>query len=1013
MRRERPDRRIGQVAQALAWALAIMSPAAWRPAAADDALRAAFRDPPAAAKPRGYWVWPHGNFDVATIRSELAEFKARGLGGVDIFDLGVRDPDDVIPPGPGFLSPAQVAGIAVALDEAKRLELAMGLIVASSWNAGGAWTPPEHAAMNLVAWREEVTGPARIERELPLPTIPDSFKKPYGTYPLHVPRDAAGRPLYRREVAVLAAPLDAAGRVPDPAGVLLLADRMDAEGRLVCDLPAGRWLVMRAVLANFGQRLWLPSDNSQGLAIDHFSAAAVKHHFETVMDRLEARTGPLRDTALERLYLASYESNADVIWTPELPAEFARRNGYRIEPWLPALFGVTVRDAESTARFRYDYRLTVSEMFLDNLYRQARRLCHDRGLLLSSEAGGPGAPLHDVPTEDLAALGSVDVMRGEFWHGKAQQLTPEGFEELQVVKPIASAAHIYGHPVVEMEAFTCSTSFETGIDIFRPLADRAFCEGMTRVVYHTMTHNLPAAGRPGWTFQAGTHVSTVQPWWPLSGQLHAYFARGGALLMQGRFVADVAWYYGHAVPKFAKPKHARPGLGHGYDYDDLNSEVLLQATVDAAGRIALPSGMTYAVLALPTDDPCMDLAVARHLESLLRAGATIVGPRPRRTYGLRGFPQEEQELLALADRLWGDEHADTAAGRRVIGNATPREVLEARGIAPDFDVFPAAARDHVDFIHRRTDAAEIYMVRNATAEPVACEATFRVRGMAPELWDAATATMTPLALYAEDEQGIRVPLQLDAHGSLFVVFTRPDRILPHVVAVTAAGASLFPHAARPGMVHCSRAADGALGLRAHVPGVYDLRLADGTGRRVTVAADPAAVPVDGPWDVRFPEGRGLPGSQRFTRLTSWTEAVMPEVRSFSGMATYTTAFELPPAATGRTVLDLGAVREVARVAINGRDAGLSTFAPHRLDVTDLVRAGPNTLTVEVANTWLNRLIHDDGLPAEERLTRTNLRGPGGGRRWRDVAPQASGLLGPVRLEFPTPTIVPLALETVP
>jgi hypothetical protein len=91
----------------------------------------------------------------------------------------------------------------------------------------------------------------------------------------------------------------------------------------------------------------------------------------------------------------------------------------------------------------------------------------------------------------------------------------------------------------------------------------------------------------------------------------------------------------------------------------------------------------------------------------------------------------------------------------------------------------------------------------------------------------------------------------------------------------------------------------------------------------------------------------------------------------------------------------------------GRLHGLHTF------VTQFVRPGPNTLTVEVANTWLNRLIHDDGLPAEERLTGTNLRGPGGGRRWRDVAPRAAGLLGPVRLEFPAPTTVPLATEAVP
>lgn len=1007
------NRRAGRFTWPTLAAAALVLP--WLPALGDDQLRGVFREPPAEAKPRGYWVWPHGHFDTDAIRQELAEFRTLGLGGVDIFDLGVSDPAGIIPPGPGFLSPAQIEGIAVALDEAKKLGLAMGLIVASSWNAGGSWTPPELASMNLVAWQEEVTGPVRIDRQLPLPPIPDSFRKPYGTYPLAVPKDEQGNPLVRREVALLAAPLDAAGRVTDAAAVQLLSDRLDADGRLVCELPEGRWLLVRALVVNFGQRLWLPSQGSQGLIIDHFNPAAVKHHFETVMDRLEARVGPLAATSLERLYLASYESNADVIWTPGFAAEFARRNGYRIEPWLPALFGVTVENEETTGRFLYDYRRTVSEVFIDAVYRQARQLCHDRGLRLCSEAGGPGAPLHDVPTEDLAALGAVDVMRGEFWHGKEGQLNPDGFEQLQVVKPIASAAHIYGHRVVEMEAFTSSTCWETGLDIFRPLADRAFCEGMTRVVYHTMTHLPAKAGRPGWNFRAGTHVNTAEPWWPLSGQLHTYFARSGAVLMQGRFVADVAWYYGHAIPNFAKPKHIRPGLGLGYDYDDLNTEVLLRAEVDADGRIVLPSGMRYAVLALPPDDRCMDLAVARHLEKLARAGATIVGPRPNRTYGLRGHPQDEQELLAIAARLWGEQPA-SAGGPAPITDIPPRAALEKLGVPPDVEVFPPLAWAAVDWIHRRTESAEIYMVRNRGAEPVALEATFRVRGKQPELWDAARGTMLPLALFAADDRGMRLPLRLDGHGSVFVVFVEPRNARPHVVAVERDGEPAFPGSAHPATVACTRAAEGRVLVRTTLPGDFVLRLSDGSSHSLRIEADPEPVAVAGPWQVEFPAGDGSEsGHVEMTDLRSWTEAEDPAIRSFSGIAISRAGFELSAEAAARPaiVLDLGEVREVARVSLNGREVGLSTFAPHRLDLTGLVRPGPNTLEIAVANTWLNRLIHDDGLPPDLRTTKTNHPGPGRGRRWRDLPPRPAGLLGPVRLEFPLPAVLLPPAEPLP
>jgi hypothetical protein len=985
-------------------------------AAPSEALRQLFANPPDQAKPRGYWVWPHGNFDYSTIRRELAEFQAKGLGGVDIFDLGIEDRKDVIPPGPGFMSPEQVDGIAFALEEAKRLGLKMGLIVSSSWNAGGSWTPPELAMMNLVAWREEVTGPARLERALPFPDLPESFRKPYGVFPLYVPKDDLGLPLYRRDVAVLAYPLDPEGRIADPMQVRLLNDRVDASGKLTCDLPAGRWVVMRTLLVNFGQRLWLPSDRSQGLTMDHFSRAATRHHFETIIGRLEARLGPLQQTALERLYLASYEANAGVIWTPGFEEAFRQQNGYRIEPFLPALYGTVVVDRETTDRFLYDYRKTVSELFIENLYREASRTCRKHGLRLCSEAGGPGTPLHDVPTEELKALGAVDVMRGEFWNGKRQQLTPDGFEELQVVKPIASAAHIYGRRIAEMEAFTSHINWQEGPDIFKRLADRAFCEGMTRAVYHTMSHNLPEAGRPGWTYQAGSHMSTNLTWWDLSYGLHRYLARASALLQHGDFVADVACYYGDEVPNFAKPKHVRPGLGYGYDYDDLNTEVLLQATVNPRGEIVLPSGMRYAVLTLPEMEKRMGLAVLQKLEHLLESGATVVGGKPERTYGLRGFPTEQERLRVLADRLWGEspgvgpEQRKVGKGLLVFGR-TPREVLAQKGIGPDLTVSPASAQAQIDFIHRRAETADVYFVRNAAESDADIEARFRVQDRRPELWDAVTGTTAVPAAYQQTPDGIVVPIHLPAHGSVFVVFCAHEGRDAHVTQVRHRGRTVFP--GRDGdspRFEALRTSESTLRFRAAAPSGYELTFDDGATRAVTVQPDAPPLEIAGSWEVRFPAGWDLPTRQLFDSLQSWTDATDAATRAFSGVAAYAKRIDLAADRLPegqRVLLDLGEVREVARVYLNGQSAGLSSFAPHLLDVTGLVRPGENALVIEVANTWLNRLIADDALPEAQHKTRTNLAGPVGGQRWRDAQPKPSGLLGPVRLLFPNETVIDL------
>lgn len=956
-------------------------------------LEEIFQNPPESAKPRGYWIWPHGNFDYDVITSELREFKEKGLGGVDIFDIGISNRKQDIPAGPRFMSPEQVDGIAFALQGAKKLGLNMGLIVSSSWNVGATWTTPEQAAMNLIASLDTLQGPINYSGPLPFPPLPDSLFKPYGAFPLHIPKDENGDPVYKKEVGTLVFQLDENGAIQNPQDAQIFADP-----NINIDLPAGRWLVLHAVCSNFGQMLWVPSANSSGLTIDHFSKEAVRDHFQTIINRLEQRCGPLKDTALERLYLASYESNADVIWTPNMPEEFLERNDYHIESFLPALFGFTVQNKEITERFLYDFRKTVSDIFVDNLYRNARDMCHEHGLQVCCEAGGPGAPLHDVPTEDLKALGSIDVMRGEFWVDKRNRFTPDGFEELQIVKSIASAAHIYGHTIVEMEAFTSHDNWRQSPATLKPFADRAFCEGMNRVVYHTMSHNLPEAGLPGWTYSAGTHINTNLTWWDMSSAWHHYITRCSALLQQGYFVADVCYYYGHDVPNFAKPKYVRPGLGLGYDYDDINTEVLLTADVKD-GRVVLPGGMLYAVLVLPDDDR-MDLGVVKKIRDLLNAGATIIGPKPNQVYGLSNYQKEEKELQALADELWGRKNKKrldkkVGAGRLVVGQ-TVRSVLKDMGLAPDAEGLNAPTDTTFDYIHRRTEDADIYFVRNSTNAHVSIDVRFRVFDKQPEIWDPVSGTIETCAIFVQEENGIRLPLNLDPHGSTFVVF-RDSPLPTHIVRTHFQGKQLFPASSMKDIQFDARVKNHSIEVTADTPGNYEIELNHGNSFNIENPTEDI-IALDGSWDVSFPFGWEAKPRQTFDTLISWTESNDPGTRAFSGTATYRTSFSLSKEEiTNRhLVLDLGDVREVAQIYVNGYDLGVSNFAPHQFEVTDILRPGENFLVIKVANTWLNRLIEDDKRPEEKRLTHTNLtRGPTSATIWRESMPKPSGLLGPV------------------
>jgi hypothetical protein len=973
---------------------------------AQPSLEEVFRNPPPEARPWGYWIWSHGNFDYATMDRELKAFQEMGLGGVDIFDIGVRDRLDVIPPGPAFMSTEQVDGMAYALNKAQELGLGMGLIVSSSWNAGGSWTKPEDQIKNLVVWQDTLEGPVTLDR-FPFPEVPTEFVKPYATLKLYPELDSEGKPQYYQNVALMAYPLSGEGVIADTASLKFFDKDLPESNGGSLELPEGKWVVSRAIETNYGQKLFVPSDSSDGYTIDHFSKQATQRHFNYIIERLQARLGDLSKTALQRFYLASYEATATIMWTTGLPEIFREQNGYRLEPFLPALMGTTVIDEKTTERFLYDYRKTISELFIEGHYREARRISNQHGLKIASESGGPGPPLHNVPTEDLKALGSVDIMRGEFWNREPIHRHENGLDVLQVVKNIGSAAHIYGRKIVEMESFTSMQHWQEGPMILKKLADQAFCEGMTRVVYHTMPHSPPEAGLPGWSYSAGTHIHPNMTWWEMSKPFHRYLTTVSGMLMQGNFVADVAYYYGSSIPNFALPKHVRPGLGFGYDYDDLNTEVLLTADV-RDGRVVLPSGMEYPLLVLP-DDKRMELAVLEKIAELLKKGATVLGPKPSRVYGLTNYREQEAKLNQLANEIWGSGKAKKVNRKygagRIVSGATAREVLSDLGIFPDFQYQWSSSGEGLDYIHRRSDSGDIYFIRNTDSVAVQVEASFRVTGKQPEFWDATDLSMKKVGIFQEKEERTYLPITLPAWGSMMVVFqddlTGNDRYITQVVQ---GEEKLFPRTEeresyRPFMA--TREGDNPWSFQAAQPGDYQLQWSDGTTEEITID-ELQTIPWEGPWDVRFPLGWGVEPLQTFEELVSWTEAEEPDMKYFSGTATYRNQLEITPeqlSGQPQVWLDLGEVREAANVYLNGVQVNRSCFAPYRYEVTDVLRPGKNFLVVEVANTWENRMKGDVHAAPEDAFTNTNVTSGNSwaDRPWKDKPLQLSGLLGPVRI----------------
>ena len=758
-----------------------------------DRLRSGFADPPREARPDAFWPWLNGHADPARITAEMEAFAAAGFSRLQVWDVkALQDPDGVVPVGPAFLDDAWLANLAHANREAQRLGLELGMLAASGWNAGGTWVDPQHAGIGLFTSAQEIRGPDALRLRLAFPEIPE-----------HAPRGADGRPAYWRTVAVQATPATASGSFA-PEQVLDLTDKLADDGLLRWDAPAGNWTVRWLVFASTGQRLIVPSPNSDGLQIDFFDADDSRFYFNHVLARLESALGPLDRTALRYLEVDSLELEGDRLgaWTEDILGAFKARYAYDARPWLTLLVEPEQRgehSGERGERFLHDWTRLVSDLMIDNHYRVGDRLLRERGLLLAAEAGGPGPPIwNSCPVDALGALGAVGLMRGEFWPKQRSMFN---------VKEIACAAHTYGQTIVDAESFTSWRHWRDGPYYLKLTADQAFVDGLNHVTFHTAPHGGAEPGLPGLAYHAGTHMGPNLCWWPMARPFLAYLARCSFLLQQGRSVADVCFYQGDGAPAFHPlavdwdPKLRRAG----YDYDVVDVRVLTGSMRARDGRIELPHGVSYALLALP-DAVSIDPAALRQIRELVRDGATVVGPRPVRANGLVDYPRCDDEVRALADELWGDidgvhvtEHRFGKG--RIVQGLTPLELLDA--LPPDFAWESGDARTRLSYVHRSAGDVEIYFVVNDCERQEELDGLFRVAGRQPELWDPASGEIVGPAAFAAEGARTRVRLRLPPGGSLFVVFRNgsaaPPAALPALAVLprVRAGAPDLAHGDAP------------------------------------------------------------------------------------------------------------------------------------------------------------------------------------------------------------------------
>ena len=900
----------------------------------DEKLEDNFMNPPIYSRPMAYWPWLNGFVDTSKLVYELKQMKDKGMRGALIWDVGaLADRDRMIPAGPAFLGKESLEYISLAMKTGKKLGLDLGLVISSSWNAGGPWVDKADASQKLVSTSQIIKGPSKSKIVIKAPETGQGETKPYSL------------------ITSLAFPSGNNKVIDLRMNKTVLLDKFTSENKFIdWDVPEGSWEVMSFFMCNTGQKLECPSPKSDGLIIDHLSRQATRNNIDTVLARLEKISTPANH--LKFLEDDSYEVWEAKDWTPGFLQEFKTRYKYDAVPFLPLLQGYSIKDSILAERFRGDYNRLISDMIIENHFIQSTKIAGEKGMQIFVEAGHGGSPR----VEPLKALGNTDIPMGEFWNR----------QQFWVTKEAASAAHIYGKKIVAAESLTGWQNWQQGPTDFKQLIDIAFCEGLNQVVFHNFAHNPEIAGKPGFVYHAGEHINVNTTWWEMARPFMDYISRCSYLLRQGNFVGDVCMYYGDQAPNLVPPdridpnitplyddnhclhcgqlKPVNPGKLPGYDYDYMDGEIIATSMNVKNGNLVLPSGQTYRLMLIPDRDD-ISLDILKKLDTLAYKGAIIVGRKPQRTTTLKDYPQCDTVIRNIADKMWGKCDGKTILSNKygkgtIYWGKTVKQILDELHIPPDMEVFGIDNSDeHIDYLHRQTETQEIYFVSNSKPEEEKISCVFRVdKNMIPELWDAGTGLIQREVNYSTDKNGIRIDFGMEPLSSRFVVFSKKSK------------------------------GKNDVGL------CYDLQYGFNHNQR-TVEKN-KSIDLSNNWNVSFNPEMGGPATYHLDRLVSWPDITEEGIKYYSGTATYQKNFTIDKNALTKgtdAFVVFEDIKEMAQVHVNGNDCGIIWMPPYKTDITKYLKAGSNNITVKVVNTWNNRIVGDVRNPDKKQYTMTNIK----------------------------------------
>ncbi|WP_327365581.1 glycosyl hydrolase [Streptomyces sp. NBC_01217] len=979
---------------ALPWGTAAEAAAATgRPAAGPGAaLPRRFAEPSPAVRPKFRWWWPDALVDTGEIEREIDQIAAAGFGGVEIAAVTHSLSEPVDPALNGWGTPAWVRAVEAALRRAAKRDVTVDLTIGPAWPAAVPSITPDSpgAIKELAHGRVTVTAGQTYTGPVPEP----------GTEP------ATG--VTARELLLVQAVRVAEGSSPTAQPVLL--DRGTVtditasveDGGLTWAAPedGGTWLVIAYWERGSGQRPEGPDHTAPAAyVVDHFAASgtrAVTGFWERHILTPQVRK-LLRETG-GALFEDSLELETDeTLWTPEFPAEFEKRTGYSVLPYLAT---VVERDEDPVFGFGPDVdkavRLDVLEVFTDlyveNHLTPLQEWAHGLGLRLRVQPYGPG-------TDSMYASALLDITEGESL----------GFKNPDDFRCLAGGRDMGGKLILSDEAgATAGGAYATAWDATLKKLVIQYAAGVNQAVFHGFGYaEAPGAAWPGFAafspYHGGSGYGDAwgprQPTWGHVPAIAGYLSRTQQILQTGVNRADIGILrqQGPAGTGLGAPWFTAEGVPVGWTHLFLSPRLLeLPAAKVRGGRLA-PDGPGFKALVFEGDvlrgkEHTLQIDVAQKLIGYARAGLPVIvigNWSDARVPGLPG-PGDNNRLRALLAELTALPKVRVVADRPDVPQA-----IAALGIRRDVEYAQSSMLVHA---HRADGDADYYFFANdavskkgSNGTPISHDVTLAAPrpDAVPYRLDAWTGSIEPLPLYSRTDDGrIRLRVSLEPGATTVIALVRPGA---WDGAGVGAGLGVSHRYATDSEAEAvRRGAGGRLEIRDTRAGTFRTTLQDrGTTRTVTTTLGglPEPMPLTH-WELTVEDWQpGTRPSQTVKErrelvldgLRAWPE--IPELLDSSGVGRYRTTVHLDAPWTGGygAHLELGEVFDTFRVTVNGHRLPPADQLTPKIDLAPHLRRGSNTIEVEVATTLLNRL----------RVANAPVFG--GAKR------QNYGLVGPVRL----------------